>query len=175
MLNQIIHLRWVIDKTSSIFYDEYMRMRINRNYNKEMQGHPHTKQRQLLLDLIRETGGHVDAKELFRRASEKDSSISPATVYRSLNLFKQLGLIDEKRLGQARCYYEASHSPQHQHLVCSGCGKVFDFDCPLSEMMEKVKHEHDFTVTRAEVYLEGYCSQCASKEKTHLESRKIQD
>ncbi len=146
------------------YYDKYMRMRINRNYNGEMQGHPQTRQRQLLLDLIRETGSHVDAKELFRRASEKDSSISPATVYRSLNLFKQLGLIDEKRLGQARCYYEARHSPQHQHLVCSGCGKVFDFDCPLSEIVDKVKREQGFTVTRAEVYLEGYCSQCAIKK-----------
>ncbi len=147
-----------------MFYDEYMRMRINRNSASEMQGHPQTKQRQFLLELIRETEGHVDARELFRMAAGKDSSISPATVYRSLNLFKQLGLIDEKRLGQARCYYEARHSPQHQHLVCSGCGKVIDFECPLSDMIEKVKREHGFTVTRAEVYLEGYCSQCVEEK-----------
>ena len=138
-------------------------MSINRNYGNELRGHPQTKQRQLLLELIRETNGHVDAKELFRLAASKDRSISPATVYRSLSLFKQLGLIDEKRLGQARCYYEARHSPQHQHLVCSGCGKVIDFECPLSDMVDKVKREHGFTVTRAEVYLEGYCSQCANK------------
>ncbi len=148
-----------------------MRMRINRNNTSEMQGHPQTKQRQLLLDLIRETGGHVDARELFRMAAGKDSSISPATVYRSLNLFKQLGLIDEKRLGQARCYYEARHSPQHQHLVCSDCGKVIDFECPLSDMIEKVKREHGFTVTRAEVYLEGYCSQCAIKKERGEDAR----
>jgi Fur family transcriptional regulator, ferric uptake regulator len=140
-------------------------MRINRNNSNEMRGHPQTKQRQLLLDLIRETEGHVDAKELYRLAAGRDSSISPATVYRSLNLFKQLGLVDEKRLGQAHCYYEARHSHQHQHLVCSGCGKVIDFECPLSEMIDKVKGEHGFTVTRAEVYLEGYCSQCATKKE----------
>jgi Fur family transcriptional regulator, ferric uptake regulator len=140
-------------------------MRINRNNSNEMRGHPLTKQRQLLLDLIRETEGHVDAKELYRLAAVRDSSISPATVYRSLNLFKQLGLVDEKRLGQAHCFYEARHSHQHQHLVCSGCGKVIDFECPLSEMIDKVKREHGFTVTRAEVYLEGYCSQCATKKE----------
>ena len=136
-------------------------MRLSRNYDDEMQGHPQTRQRQLLLELIREAGGHIDAKELFRRAANKDASVSHATVYRSLNLFKQLGLIDEKRLGQVQCYYEIKQSPQHQHLVCNGCGKVIDFDCPLSEIVEKVKREKRFTVTKAEVYLEGYCSDCS--------------
>ncbi len=141
-----------------------MRMRINRKYSNEMQGHPQTKQRHLLLELIREADGHIDAKELFRLAVNKDSSISPATVYRSLNLFKQIGLIDEQRLGQARCYYEAKRSPQHQHLVCQDCGKVIDFDCPLSDLVDKVKRENGFIVTKAGVYLEGYCSECAQKE-----------
>jgi Fe2+ or Zn2+ uptake regulation protein len=130
-----------------------------------MQGHPQTRQRNLLLGLIREADGHIDAKELFRRAARKDKSISTATVYRSLNLFKGLGLIDEKRLGQACCYYEIKRSPQHQHLVCSRCGKVIDFDCPLSEMVDKVKSEHGFIVTKAEVYLEGYCSECAEEKE----------
>ncbi len=138
-----------------------MRMRIIRNYSKEMEGHPQTRQRHLLLDILDQAGGHLDAKELLMLAVKQDSSISPATIYRSLKLFKQLGIIEEKRLGQARCYYEIKHSSQHQHLVCSGCGKVFDFDCPLSEIVDKVKREQGFTVTRAEVFLEGYCSECA--------------
>ena len=141
-------------------------MRSNRKYSEEMQGHPQTRQRDLLLELIREADGHIDAKELFRLAVSKNSSISPATVYRSLALFKQLGLVDEQRLGQARCYYEIKHSPQHQHLVCSGCGKVIDFECPLTDLVEKVKHEHGFTVTKAEVYLEGHCSDCALERGT---------
>lgn len=140
-------------------------MRLSRNYSNEMRGHPQTKQRQLLLELISEAGGHIDAKELFRRASEKDTSISHATVYRSLNLFKQLGIIDEKRLGHIQCYYEIKQSIQHQHLVCRLCGKVIDFDCPLSEIVERVKQDKGFTVTKAEVYLEGYCAECALKEK----------
>lgn len=139
-------------------------MRISRNYSNVMQGHPQTRQRNLLLGLIREANGHIDAKELFRRAASKDKSISTATVYRSLNLFRELGLIDEKRLGQAHCYYEIKRSPQHQHLACSRCGKVIDFDCPLSEMVDKVKSEYGFIVTKAEVYLEGYCSECAEEK-----------
>jgi Fe2+ or Zn2+ uptake regulation protein len=131
-------------------------MRLNRKYVQ-------TNQRQLLLELIREAEGHIDAKELFQRACNRDKSISSATVYRSLSLFKQLGLIDEKRLGQAHCFYEVKGSMQHQHLVCRNCGKVIDFECPLSEMVEKVKTEQGFTVTRAEVYLEGYCNDCGDQ------------
>jgi Fur family transcriptional regulator, ferric uptake regulator len=142
-----------------------MRMIINRNYLKEMQGHPQTKQRQLLLEIIYKSQGHLDAKELYRLASTKDGSISPATVYRSLNLFKQLGIINQQRLGQVRCTYEINRSSKHQHLVCSVCGKVIDFDCPLYGILEKVKTEQGFTVTKAEVYLEGYCSQCGSDRK----------
>ncbi len=126
-----------------------------------MQAHHQTKQRRLLLELISGAESHIDAKELFRLAATRDSSISPATVYRSLNLFKEQGLIDEKHFGQAHCFYEKKRSLQHQHLVCSKCGKVIDFDCPLSEMIEKVKREHSFVVTKAEVYLEGYCTDCA--------------
>ena len=140
-------------------------MRLIRNQANQMQGHPLTSQRRLLLELIRQADGHVDAKELYRRASSKDESISPATVYRSLNLFKQLGLVDERRLGQVRCYYEIKQTPEHQHLVCRGCGKVIEFESTLiRKLVDKVQREHGFNVTKAELYLEGYCEQC--KEKT---------
>jgi Fur family ferric uptake transcriptional regulator len=139
-------------------------MIINRNCSSEIEGHPQTRQRQMLLELIRQANGHIDAKKLFELAVAKDSRISLATVYRSLSLFTKLELIDEKRLGQARCYYEIKHSIQHQHLICSRCEKVIDFNCPLSEMISDVKQENGFTVTKAEVYLEGYCSECAEQK-----------
>ncbi|HJX36076.1 MAG TPA: transcriptional repressor [Dehalococcoidales bacterium] len=149
-----------------------MRMIINRNKTIDMKGHPHTRQRQILLQIIRETDRHIDAKELFKLAVNRDNSISAATVYRSLKLFKELELIDEKRLGQSRCYYEIKRSPQHQHLVCSGCGKVVDFNCPLSEMIKKVKDEKGFVVTKAEVFLEGYCSECSKKQGERISAAK---
>jgi Fur family transcriptional regulator, ferric uptake regulator len=131
-----------------------------------MQGHHRTRQRRLLLQLITETKGHIGAKELYRLASARDSAISSATVYRSLNLFKQEGLIEEKHLGQPQCLYELKGSWQHHHLVCGRCGKVIDFSCPLSETVEKVKFENGFTVTKAEVYFEGYCAECAGKNSS---------
>jgi Fe2+ or Zn2+ uptake regulation protein len=139
----------------------------NRKYDNPIQGHPLTNQRRLLLELLRDTQGHIDAKELYHRASARDESISQATVYRTLNLFKELGLVEEMRLGKIRCYYEIKQSPEHQHLVCQGCGKVMEFQNPyFQKLIEAVRHEHGFRVTKAELYLEGYCPECEEKEKT---------
>jgi Fur family ferric uptake transcriptional regulator len=129
-----------------------------------MQGHPMTSQRRLLLELIREVDGHIDARELYRLANSKGEFISPATIYRSLNLFKQLGLVDERRLGKMRCYYEIKRLSDHQHLVCQCCGKIIEIESPLMrKLVSKVQDEHGFKVTKAELYLEGYCEQCEEK------------
>jgi Fe2+ or Zn2+ uptake regulation protein len=126
-----------------------------------------TSQRRLLLELLGGSQGHIDAKELYHLASALDESISLATVYRSLNLFKELGLVDEMRLGKMRCCYEVRRSPGHQHLVCRGCGKVMEFQSPyFQNLIEAVRREHGFTVTKAELCLEGYCPKCEEKEET---------
>ena len=139
-------------------------MRNTRNSGTEMKSHHVTAQRQLLLQLIRSAGKHIDAKELYRRATREDEPISLATVYRNLHLFKELGLVDERRLGQVRCYYEIKQTPEHQHLVCRGCGKIIEFESPLiRKLVDKVHRDHRFNVTKAELCLEGYCAQCKEK------------
>ena len=136
-------------------------MSLNIKNNKRIQRHTMTAQRRLLLALISDAEVHLDAKELYRLASSKDESISPATVYRSLSLFKQMGLIDERRLGKVRCCYEIKKSLQHQHLICQGCGKVIEFESPLiARLVDKAQREHGFKVTKAELYLEGTCQAC---------------
>jgi len=126
-----------------------------------MGGHLVTARRRVLLDLIRGAGGHVDAKELYRRATSQGESISLATVYRGLRLFKALGLVDERRLGQLGCYYEIRRPVDHQHLVCQGCGKVIEFQSPLMRrLIDQVQHDHNFSVAKTELYLQGYCQEC---------------
>ncbi len=143
-----------------------MRMRSIRNStSNQIAGHPVTAQRRLLLDLIREAGGHIDAKEIYRRASRRDESISLATVYRSLHLFKELGLVEERRLGELRGYYEIKHSVEHQHLVCKSCGKIIEFESsPIGKLAEEMERTYSFNVTKVELYLEGYCQECKKKE-----------
>ena len=141
---------------------------MSRNLNNDgpIHGHPWTSQRRLLLELLEDAEGHIDAKELYRRASARDESISPATVYRSLNLFKELGLVDKMRLGKFRCYYEMKQSPEHQHLLCQSCGKVIEFqNSHFQKLIKAVQREHGFKVTKAELYLEGYCPECEEKKK----------
>jgi len=138
-------------------------MRITRTGETTTQ--PVTWQRRLLLSVIQETGKHLDAKELYRRASEKDARISLATVYRNLRLFKEQGLINERRLGQARCYYEIKHSGEHQHLVCQACGQVIEFDSSqIRKLVGEVQRKNNFSVTKVELYLEGYCHKCKDKK-----------
>jgi Fur family ferric uptake transcriptional regulator len=142
-------------------------MRRNLKTQSTIGGHPLTAQRRLLLDLLREAEGHIDAKDLYRRASARDEAISPATVYRSLKLFKELGLIEERRLGKVRCCYEIKRSAEHQHLVCQGCGRVMEFETPLvGELVDAIQREHGFRVSKVELYLEGYCEQCRGEDNS---------
>ena len=133
-----------------------------------VQEHNLTTQRRLILEVLQEAQGPIDAKELYRRASARDEFISWATVYRSLNLFKQLGLIDERRLTKARCSYEIKQSLEHMHLVCQCCGKVIEFENSLvRKLVEVVRREHYFNVTKVDLYLEGYCAKCDGEKEAN--------
>ena len=135
-------------------------MKINRTHQ-QAGARPVTVQRRLLLSVMKEAGTHLDARELYHRASEENSKISLATVYRNLRLFKEQGLIEEKHLGQMRCYYEIRRGAEHQHLVCRACGQVIEFESPLiRELVAEVQRKNEFSVTRVELYLEGYCNKC---------------
>ena len=141
-------------------------MRNIRISHEQPSQHGLTRQRRLLLDLIRDANGHIDAKELYRRASSEDESISLATVYRALHRFRETGLVSERRLGRIRCSYEIKSPTEHQHLLCTGCGKVTEFESPLiGKLIDEVQRQHAFHVTRAELYLEGYCEGCDKESR----------
>jgi Fur family ferric uptake transcriptional regulator len=160
-----------------------MRMRNIRNTKNYMEGHVVTSQRQLILSQIQKSGGHISAKELYRRVSSKNKSISLATVYRTLRLFKELGLIEKRQLGKLYCYYEIKESPEHQHLVCRCCGNVIEFNSDLvRRIVKRVQRDYDFNVTKTELYIEGYCKKCQDEahkialeeEATNLSAKQIE-
>ncbi|MBM4447110.1 MAG: transcriptional repressor [Chloroflexi bacterium] len=123
-----------------------------------------TAQRTLLLELLRQSGGHVDADELYRRARRKNSRISLSTVYRNLQLFKKLGLIEEHHFDEEHHHYEAKSGAEHQHLLCISCGKVVEFACPVSQKFrENIGKKYDFDIGDVEVHMTGLCSSCRSK------------
>jgi Fur family ferric uptake transcriptional regulator len=140
-------------------------MRINRN-QLQMKDRPFTPQRRLLLSVMRDAEKHLDAKELYRRASERNPNVSLATVYRNLRLFTEQGLINERHLGQAHCYYEMKRLGEHQHLVCEACGQVIEFESPLiHKLVAEVQRKNNFSVTKVELYLEGHCHKCKERKR----------
>ena len=91
-----------------------------------------TNQRALILEIIRHEHGHLDADEVYRRAREKQSRLSLSTVYRTLQLLKKLGLVEELHFDEAHHHYEVKPSSEHHHLICLGCGRVTEFRYPLA-------------------------------------------
>lgn len=127
----------------------------------DLKGQRVTSQRRLLLDLIRQSEGHLDADELYRLAKEREPRISLSTVYRTLRLFKELGLVEERHFSEEHHHYEAKGQTEHHHLVCLGCGTVIEFEHPLTHrMMGTVSKRSGFEILGAEVYMEGYCERC---------------
>jgi Fur family ferric uptake transcriptional regulator len=123
-----------------------------------------TRQRRVLLQVMETARRHLDARGILLRAQKIDARITKVTVYRTIDLLKRHGLIDELdllHLRGDRHFYE-SHSPRdHIHIACLRCGKVREFE---SRLYEQLMHQIEadlhikITVTRTEVG--GYCSDC---------------
>jgi len=125
-----------------------------------------TSQRALILELLRHSGEHLDADELYRRARKSNSRISLSTVYRNLQLFKKLGLIEEHHFDEEHHHYEVKSGSEHQHLLCINCGKVVEFAYPISRKFSKdIGKQYDFDITDVEVRMTGLCSSCRTREK----------
>src|SRR6267143_1718708 len=105
-----------------------------------------TRQRELLLELIDKSGEHLGAERLFQLAKEKDPKLNRVTVYRTLKLLKQGGLVDELDLmhyGGDQHYYETRMKQEHAHVICLRCGKVEEFfgESLRSREMEQAARE----------------------------------
>ena len=125
-----------------------------------------TSQRALILEIIRHGQGHLDADEVYRRARLKQPQLSLSTVYRTLQLFKKLGLVEELHFDEAHHHYEAKPPFEHHHLVCLGCGRIIEFHNPLSRYVKRnVTEAKDFEIVNTEVHMTGYCPKCRQHMK----------
>ena len=120
-----------------------------------------TSQRALILEIIRQGQGHLDADEVYRRGREKQPRLSLSTVYRTLRLFKKLGLVEEVHFDEAHHHYETKPPTVHHHLVCLDCGKVIEFQYPLTRLVKRnVPEAKDFKIVDTEIRVTGYCPKC---------------
>jgi Fur family ferric uptake transcriptional regulator len=123
-----------------------------------------TRQRRILLDLIDHSGKHLDAESLYQLAKEKDPRLNRVTVYRTLKLLKEGGLVDELDLmhyGGDQHYYETRLKQEHAHVICLRCGKVEEFfGEPLQKLRRQVEAHFGFQILLARTEIGGYCSHC---------------
>ncbi|MBN1963929.1 MAG: transcriptional repressor [Anaerolineae bacterium] len=131
-------------------------------------GYRLTPQRQLLLDLLRAERTFLDAEQIYALAAKHEVDTSLATVYRTLQLFVELGLVEARYLDpeHKREYYRIAGGLEYHYLTCRGCGKMVPVDPTL---IEGVAHEwaqqHGIMLLTAHACYTGYCAECTRKRK----------
>ncbi len=127
-------------------------------------GRRFTTKRALVYEIIHKSGGHLPADEIYLRAKEVDPHISLSTVYRTLNILKDLGLVRELHLNEEHHHYELVEGVTHYHLICAQCGKIEEFNSELIEKLkEELEKEWGFEAKSAHIDFVGLCLDCRSK------------
>ena len=96
-----------------------------------------TEQRRVIARVLSESEDHPDVEMLHERANKIDSGISIATVYRTVRLFEEAGILDRHDFGDGRARYEAAPEAHHDHLIDVETGKVVEFVDPELEALQK--------------------------------------
>ncbi|MCL4402217.1 MAG: transcriptional repressor [Acidobacteria bacterium] len=132
-----------------------------------------TRQRQILLELIDKAGQHLDAERLYRLAKERDPKLNRVTVYRTLKMLKQGGLVDELDLmhyGGDQHYYESRLKQEHAHVICLRCGRVEEFfGEPLQRLRRQIETHFGFQVVLSRTEVGGYCAHCRTLRASEIE------
>jgi Fur family ferric uptake transcriptional regulator len=129
-----------------------------------------TRQRRVILQVMDDAEQHLDVDQILERAQKIDSGVALVTVYRTIDLLKKHGLIDELdllHLRGDRHYYE-SHGPRdHIHVACLGCGKVREFESQLYEQLkQQIARDFHMKVTVSRTEVGGYCAECLEKSNS---------
>lgn len=124
-----------------------------------------TAERLIILDESLATEGHFEADDLLMILKNKGRKTSRATVYRTLDIIAEAGILRKVFLGDAPVQFEKiTDEPQHDHLICRKCGAKIEFYLPeLSELQERLCDEHDFTIKDYSFQIFGICSDCSEK------------
>jgi Fur family ferric uptake transcriptional regulator/Fur family peroxide stress response transcriptional regulator len=121
-----------------------------------------TRQRQVVLEVVQASHGHMTASEVYEAARKILPTISYATVYNSLRYLKDKGHISEITFGNAASRYDRE-TGRHDHAICSCCGKLVDFDLQETvELMRQAARKSHFKPETIHLTLVGVCPECRS-------------
>ncbi len=126
------------------------------------QGLKSTRQREIILDEFLRAGSHLSTEDLYLRLRKGNPHIGYATVHRTLKLFAECGIAEQRHFGDGQARYEASDCDEHHdHLICVVCGKIVEFEDPrIEELQLEVAGAHGFTIERHRLELYGCCLEC---------------
>ncbi|MDD3705594.1 MAG: Fur family transcriptional regulator [Clostridiaceae bacterium] len=138
---------------------EYLRERLKEK------GYKLTPQRRSILSIILETeGSHLSVEEIYDLVKVKCPDIGLATVYRTMQMFEEVGLVYKHNFDEVRSRYELNHHNeyhQHHHLICVRCNKVIEVEEDLLEKLESgIETKYNFEISNHNVKFFGYCEKC---------------
>ena len=134
-----------------------------------------TAQREAIMESVFSTTSHFTAEQLLAWARERDPSVSRATVYRSLRLLVEIGLLRVLDFGKDHQIYDPNYTtrPEHNHIICEDCGKIFEFENGRIEKLERqVARDMGFTIQSKQLRITARCEQlrregiCPNKPET---------
>jgi Fur family ferric uptake transcriptional regulator len=121
-----------------------------------------TQQRKVVVTQFLKMAKHVDAELLYRKVRIEGSNVGLATIYRTLNLLKDAGLVDQHSFSDGRAVFEISRpGDHHDHLVCTHCGRIDEFEnTEIEDLQNKIAVEKGYTLSSHRLELYGKCSHC---------------
>jgi Fur family ferric uptake transcriptional regulator len=121
-----------------------------------------TRQRSLIIDIFFAMHGHLSVEEVWARVRQDDPRVSVATVYRTMKLLSESGLAHARNFGDGQTRYEpAVGREHHDHLICTRCGTIIEFENDqIERMQDAVARKHGFKVTSHKMELYGLCKSC---------------
>lgn len=122
-----------------------------------------TNERLLLLKIIKEYNTHFDADQLHGHIIKKGEKLSRATIYRTLALFKESGIIKQTIRKKSRAVYELTLGQKHHdHLICIKCGKIIEFiNTGIEDLQNKVCSKYGFKPQEHTLSIKGVCKDCS--------------
>lgn len=123
-----------------------------------------TPQRIALIRLIASSKDHPNATQLYERVKDQFPTMSQATVYKTLDLLKELNEVLEIDL-HGDSHYDGNLPNPHPHLICTRCGKIMDgeLDSPVQNLVREIEISHGFQVKRHQLNFYGLCPECQHK------------
>lgn len=121
-----------------------------------------TRQRSLIIDTFFEAHGHLSVEEVWAQVRARDPKVSVATVYRTMKLLSESGLAHARNFGDGQTRYEpAVGKHHHDHLICTSCGRIVEFENDrIEQMQDAVAKKHGWKVTSHKMELYGLCKDC---------------